>query len=93
MGKISVDKELLRASFAFRKGKSMEALSIYEDILRIYPNNSRAKLALSKLKKGTPDSKQQENNEESAIKSLSVLYQKGNKRNLGAMAGPRPRDS
>ena len=49
MANFSVEETLLKAKSYSRKGKILQARELYQNILKLFPNNVRAKLGLSKL--------------------------------------------
>ena len=76
MTKLSVDKALLNAKSHIRNGQIVEAQRLYLNILKVFPENKKAKQGLAKLTKNKLSSTTQDPPRET-IKKLMNLYQKG----------------
>ena len=77
MAKISLDKVLKKAKFHENKGEFIEAKKLYQQVLQIFPKNTRAQQALTHLvefrQKNTKNNQPLE-----VINKLVSLYNKGN---------------
>ena len=76
MTKLSVDKALSKAKSHIRNGQIVEAQRLYLNILKVFPENKKAKQGLAKLTKNKLSSTTQDPPRET-IEKLVGLYQKG----------------
>lgn len=77
MAKISVDKILVQAKSAEKKGNFDEAQKHYQEILNLFPKNSRARRGLSALNHIKSNAEQQ-NPPQEVINLLVDLFKQGN---------------
>ena len=78
MTKSSLEQNFLKASSLLRKGNVLDAESIYRNILKRFPKNNRARLALIKMNKAKPNSELAQDFLNRSMSELSELYKKGN---------------
>ena len=81
MTKPSIERDFLKASSLLRKGNILDAENIYRNILKRFPSNNRARLALIKISKAKSDPELDQNLLNRSINELSELYRKGNIKN------------
>ena len=81
MTKLSIERDFLKASSLLRKGNILDAENIYRTILKRFPKNNRARLALIKIGKAKPDLELDQNLLDRSMNELSELYRKGDIKN------------
>ena len=74
MDGLSVEQNLNKAKSLVRKGKSLEALNLYNAIIKKFPHNKRAQLGIEQLK---PVKSQKTNPSQQDIDNLVESYQTG----------------
>ena len=74
MDGLSVEQNLNKAKSLVRKGKSLEALNLYNAIIKKFPHNKRAQLGIEQLK---PVKTQKTNPSQQDIDNLLESYQTG----------------
>tara|TARA_B100000073_G_C23741671_1_gene573896 strand:- start:512 stop:2638 length:2127 start_codon:yes stop_codon:yes gene_type:complete len=81
MTKSSLERDFLKASSLLRKGNKLDAESIYRNILKRFPKNNRARLALKKMNKTKPNSELTQDFLNRSMNELSELYKNGHIKN------------